>query len=552
MRHRARAERPRSQLLASPESRMGKSTPRRRVAGAIADVRGAVGGDEDRRQVAIEAPAQLRDGDDAVGAVEMIIDEKPVRLETASLHRGERGGEVGRREHAAAPTTQQGLHAVQNGPLVVDAEHDGAGETPAGGAGNRVQHRLGGGLRRARYFDGNARAAAGAGFEYHLAVEHARDALDDREAQAHAARDARALVEAVELLEHRAALAERNADTGVVDLDAQALAASPASHQHAPRRRVFDRVGDEILQQSPQQAAVRTHRQRARHEDDVETLFPRQRRKFHLEALQQFVDAEIGHLRLHRAGVEPRNVEQGGEYLLDRLERGVDVAHEIAIFAAALAFDQAGHVKTRGIERLQDVVARGGDETRLRGVGFVRLGLGALKFGIEPRQLPGALAHAALQRGIGALERFGRLYARRDVGEGRNQAAIGHAVGANLDDQAAFGEAFEEGLAFAGVFGNALGHLPVEARRVARALRDMAEDLVERDADAGEPVRQIEDLAELAVPAEQRQLLVEHRDPLPDVVERGLQNLAIVVDRRIGVVEKLERILGRDRALAQK
>ena len=93
----------------------------------------------------------------------------------------------------------------------------------------------------------------------------------------------------------------------------------------------------------------------------------------------------------------------------------------------------------------------------------------------------------------------------------------------------------------------------VEIPGVARALLgDMAQDLVERDADAGEPVRQIEDFAELPVPADQLQLLVEHGDALPHVVERGLQDFAIVVDRGVGVVEQLERGLGRDRALAQQ
>ena len=65
-------------------------------------------------------------------------------------------------------------------------------------------------------------------------------------------------------------------------------------------------------------------------------------------------------------------------------------------------------------------------------------------------------------------------------------------------------------------------------------------------------VRQIEDFAELPVPADQRQVLVEHGDALAHVIERGLQDFAIVVDRGVGVVEQLERGLGRHRALAQQ
>ena len=79
-----------------------------------------------------------------------------------------------------------------------------------------------------------------------------------------------------------------------------------------------------------------------------------------------------------------------------------------------------------------------------------------------------------------------------------------------------------------------------------------AHDLVERGADSGELRRQLQDFAELPIPADQLQVLVEHRDALAHVVERGLQDFAVVVDRGIGIVEELQRGLGRDRALAEQ
>ena len=81
-------------------------------------------------------------------------------------------------------------------------------------------------------------------------------------------------------------------------------------------------------------------------------------------------------LRLHGAGVEARDVEQRGEDLLDRVERGVDVLRERRIAGVAVALDQRGRVEARGVERLQDVVARRGEEAGLRDVGLVGLGLG--------------------------------------------------------------------------------------------------------------------------------------------------------------------------------
>ena len=125
-----------------------------------------------------------------------------------------------------------------------------------------------------------------------------------------------------------ALLRRRNAEPGVVDVDAQLAAAAPAADQHAALRRVFDRVGDEVLQQPPQQPPVGAHGERAGHEFEIEALLARQRREFDLELAQHFVDAEADELRPHRAGVEPRNVEQRAEDLLDRFERGIDVADQ--------------------------------------------------------------------------------------------------------------------------------------------------------------------------------------------------------------------------------
>ena len=67
----------------------------------------------------------------------------------------------------------------------------------------------------------------------------------------------------------------------------------------------------------------------------VEPLGRGQRREFELDLAHQFVDAEARELRPHRAGVEPRHVEQRAEDFLNRLERGVDVVDQPAVLAAA-------------------------------------------------------------------------------------------------------------------------------------------------------------------------------------------------------------------------
>ena len=114
-----------------------------------------------------------------------------------------------------------------------------------------------------RHLDREMRAAADRGGDLDRVIEHARDAFDDRKPEPEAARHLGALVEPVELREDAALLGARNADPGIVDVDAQLAAAPAAADQHAALRRVFDGVGDEVLQQAPQQPAVRADRERA-------------------------------------------------------------------------------------------------------------------------------------------------------------------------------------------------------------------------------------------------------------------------------------------------
>ena len=117
----------------------------------------------------------------------------------------------------------------------------------------------------------------------------------------------------------------------------------------------------------------------------------------------------------------------------------------------------------------------------------------------------------------------------------------------------ALGEALEERLAARNVARELRVHEFVDAAgaHVAAAAVE-AQDLGEPGAGADQARRQIEDFAELPVPADQLQVLVEHRDALAHMVERRLQDFAVVLNGGIGVVEQLERGLGRDRALAQQ
>ena len=64
--------------------------------------------------------------------------------------------------------------------------------------------------------------------------------------------------------------------------------------------------------------------------------------------------------------------------------------------------------------------------------------------------------------------------------------------------------------------------------------------------------RQAEDVAELPIGADQLQIGIEYGDALANVIERVLQDLAVEMQRGVGIVEQLERGLGRHGPLAQQ
>ena len=224
----------------------------------------------------------------------------------------------------------------------------------------------------------NASRARAVDCELDLVVEHARDPLHDRQPEAEPARDLGALVEPVKLAEDRALLRLRDAEAGVVDVDAQAPRARRQPTSTRPCGVYLIGVRDEVLQQPPQQPAVGPHRRASTARTSSCKPFSRASGANSTSSWRSISSMrKLDDLRLHRAGIEPRDVEQRAEDFLDRFERGIDVADELRVLAAALALDQAGDVEPRRVERLQDVVACGGEEARLGDVGFVGLGLGA-------------------------------------------------------------------------------------------------------------------------------------------------------------------------------
>ena len=218
-----------------------------------------------------------------------------------------------------------------------------------------------------------------------------------------------------------------------------------------------------------------------------------------------------------------------------------------------MAFHQTGDVETGGIERLQDVVARRSEEAGLGDVRLFGLALGAAELRIEASQFFGALLHPPLQRLIGALELLRGLHAGSNVRKSRDDATVRHRIGTHFHDQVALGEALQKRLAAVDVTAELLTHERISSLLIGRALLGMeAHNVVERSANPSQLRGQRKDLPELPIPANEKEILVEYRDALAHLVERGLQDLTVVMNGGVGIVEQLERRLGRYRAFTQQ
>ncbi|MNJ36381.1 hypothetical protein D3C77_311670 [compost metagenome] len=186
-------------------------------------------------------------------------------------------------------------------------------------------------------------------------------------------------------------------------------------------------------------------------------------------------------------------------------------------------------------------MADGGQEAGLGGGGV--LGRAAGLF-----QPFGAVGDAGLQPLIGLFQVAGGAAQGGDVGVAGGIAGPGNGRARRAQDAAV-------GLFALVVVGDAAGQglepsfdpgvdLMIRHARLA-ALGVQAIDGGDRQADVDEARGQVEHLDIAAVPGGQAQVLVHHADALVDVVERGLQQVAVELDGLGRLVEHPHHVLGR-------
>ena len=218
----------------------------------------------------------------------------------------------------------------------------------------------------------------------------------------------------MELLEHRFALVLRNAAAGVGDVDADGVAAMPGADQHAAGAGVAQSVGQDILQDAAQQRAVGAHEDIDWAEFQRQALLLRFGKKVRAQRGKQRLQADVADFGLHHAGVELGDVEQRAQQVFHRLQRALDLAHQLPAFIAGLDLGERRDRQMRGIQRLQHIVAGGGEEP---GLGEVRqFGILLRRAEIDVRllepaerrvQFLGAVAHPVFQRNSSLEQREG-------------------------------------------------------------------------------------------------------------------------------------------------
>ena len=204
-----------------------------------------------------------------------------------------------------------------------------------------------------------------------------------------------------------------------------------------PDRRVLDRVRDQVLQEPAQQPAVRAHGERRRDEARGRALARRATgSNSRCSCRNSSSMRKLDHCGF-MAPVSRREMSSSAVRISST------ASSEASTFSArrrsprvAVALDERGGVEAGRVERLQDVVAGGGEEARLRDVGLVGLGLGGGERRVEARQLLGALADALLEQLVGALARLLGRHRLGHVRVGGDEAAVGQLVGADLDHAA--------------------------------------------------------------------------------------------------------------------
>ena len=189
-------------------------------------------------------------------------------------------------------------------------------------------------------------------------------------------------------------------------------------------------------------------------------------------------------------------------------KRLVDVRDEAGGLGVGGALDEGCRVEPRGVERLQDVVAGGGQKARLAEIGLVGGRLWPSPARRWPRRAP-RCARVRAAPAISLARARARSPSTRSVMSvaGHHDAAVRHGAGADFEHRSGRLERLLDGREAAHELVEPVGDDGLRAAgSVEAAVGVEAQDVGQRRADLAELGRQVEQVAELPVPADQAEI----------------------------------------------
>ena len=250
-------------------------------------------------------------------------------------------------------------------------------------------------------------------------IEQAGQAAYDGQAQARA-RLVHGARQTHELAEDGFVVGVGNAAPGVADEQLHRPAPSTRPHQHPAGIRIADSVGQQILQHGTQQVAVGRDPQAAGHHGQVQTLGLGYGCELAAQFVEQPAQRQPRDIGPHAAGLQLGQVQQGGQQTVGAVDGAVRVDGQGAagrVFQRRLLL-QGGDEQAGGVQRLQQVVAGGGQEPGLGGSGVLGHAPSLVQSG-------GAVRHARLQPFVGLFQLTRGLAQGGDVGVAGGVAAAG-------------------------------------------------------------------------------------------------------------------------------
>ena len=274
-----------------------------------------------------------------------------------------------RRDHLAAPLVQQKFQRLEHDDVVLD--HQDTGQALVVGADRNMRSdEPGFRFDLHRDADGEDRSLAFVRPDGQRVVEQARQPVDDRQAKAEAGRVRCARrIAAIEFLEDDVELVRGNAGTGVPDLDPQLVALTAAAEQDPAVAGVAHRIGQQVAQDAFQQVAVAPDHGGAGRHMKRQPFLARRSREFQRHAGQEAVDRMADRLDPQRAGIDPGDVEMGVHKVLDRRQRRIHGAQDIAAGRVLQPVLQRPDEQRQGRQRLAQVMVGDGEEAAARPVG---------------------------------------------------------------------------------------------------------------------------------------------------------------------------------------